>query len=150
MWRQNGSGCGQSARAPTGCVRRAPAQRGLSGTELTSSSTLRSRGQTPGPFRRLATCGPSTGSVDGRVRWVSPVTAAPTASGEETDSTKQFNHCFEEFSPRLAAASPAGPALHSPMPGCGRGPCSMGRRRLGPASRRRLNHRSARASFHRR
>ena len=81
------------------------------------------RGQPPGPFRRVATCGPSTGSVYGRVRWVSPVNAAPTASGSETDSTvtKSFI-AVEEFSPRLAAASPAGPALHSPMPGCGRCP----------------------------
>jgi hypothetical protein len=50
--------------------------------QLTCFSTSRScrfQGQRPGPFRRGATCGPSTGSVYGQVRWVSPVNA-PTAS----------------------------------------------------------------------
>ena len=169
MWRQNGSGCGHSARAPTGSPPRLPGSSAGAGAsraavaaatgvlaaasaeaapplsqartasalgaanrrvrlrsdgsspkgiewQLTSSSTLR-RFQ-PGPFRRGATCGPSTGSVYGRVRWVSPVNATPTASGSASFN-HSFNHCFEEFSPRLSAASPAGPALHSPMPGCG-------------------------------
>ena len=63
--------------------------------QLTSSSTLRMF--QPGP-RRGATCGPSTGSVYGRVRWVSPVNATPTASGSDSFE-HSFIHCLEEFSP---------------------------------------------------